>query len=651
MYSAPASAHPSRAPSPTGLRNGANAAQQQQFSQALANSLSYLPIGLNPARPPASVIHKIIPNEGPKSGGIEVTILGGGFYQGLEVMFGDVKATTTTFWGESSLVCLLPPSPVSGAVLVTFKQQAAQSSLQFPTKPQPMFKYVDDDEQQLMRTALTVLGHKMNGTFEDAKEVARRILGDGNTNWGASASGTGGQRPGAAGFSNYAYAMNFESQLLKVLDLIDMDDSPNKPLLNLRRSTGQTMLHLACALGLHRFTAGLLARGAHPDLRDKGGHTPLHLASLNDHPEIVRRLVQAGADPTIRTLSGLTAADVARSREVIRATRRLERHHRSQSSSGSLHSRVSSANSLRSLWEPLFTTTQLASEQTSSGESESAEESLGYSSENATSEDDEDAGDGPWLDVRQRSARELRSPARSPSPLLLRPAPDDDDDDVPGGLASTGAAVAAFKMLFAQHFQQLQQAMTLQFPNLPQMPNFPGMPPLPDYQAYLHAAPVFQRLAAMMPQLGGSRPGPDGDQAPPKEVDGRWWAISSLVANSAAPPPAYEDIFPQKDLDVKQASAAQAAAEAEADAKCAALYDEPSLSTTTTSPAEAGTTLPELLQIGRKNNITREQRENLRRAHAVRVKRLSRDKNLFFIWVGFPPPKSSKAPLDCAAKG
>jgi hypothetical protein len=43
--------------------------------------------------------------------------------------------------------------------------------------------------------------------------------------------------------------------------------------------------------------------------------------------------------------------------------------------------------------------------------------------------------------------------------------------------------------------------------------------------------------------------------------------------------------------------------------------------------------LPTLLQIGRKNEVTKEQQENLRRAHAEKLKRLRADRNLFFIWV------------------
>jgi hypothetical protein len=34
----------------------------------------------------------------------------GGFYPGMEVVFGDTLATTTTFWGDKCLNCLTPPA-------------------------------------------------------------------------------------------------------------------------------------------------------------------------------------------------------------------------------------------------------------------------------------------------------------------------------------------------------------------------------------------------------------------------------------------------------------------------------------------------------------------------------------------------------------
>lgn len=641
LYSAPASSHPSRAPSPGALRNGnANGMQQQsnQFAQAVASSLySALPMGMGANPPAPSVIHKIIPAEGPKSGGIEVTILGSGFHQGLEVMFGDVRATTTTYWGESSLVCLLPPSPHASTVLVSFKHQSSPAAQQFSAKQQPVFKYMDDDEQQLMRTALTVLGHKMNGKVEDIGDIARRIIGDMSSNWGQSSSGVGGQHGGAPPFNSYAFDTPLESQLLKVLELIDLDDSPHKPRLNLRRSTGQTMLHLACSLGLHRFVAGLLARNANPDMRDKGGYTPLHMAALNDHPEIVRRLIAAGADPTIRTLSGLTASDLAQSRDVVRAIRRVERHARSRSG-GSLSSRTSSVTSLKSLWEPPSATKSAAADQATSEDSDtgeespeySGEESPEYSSECPVSSDDPDADDGPWLQSRRPSTH-VGSRRTSLDTTIQAPR-----FGIAGGLHSPAAAVTAFKDQFATQFHQFQQAMALhiqniaQSPYLPQMPTIPTMSPLADYQAYLNSAAVLQRLSSMVPNIGGPRPGSAGEQP---LADGKWW--DSLTAAVAPPPPAYDEIYPHGDMDTKQASAAQAAAEAEADEKCAARYDG-SLGSSVASSSGTSTQQykpPALLQVGRKNAITKEQQENLQRARAEQLKRLSRDRNLFFIWV------------------
>ena len=46
-----------------------------------------------------------------------------------------------------------------------------------------------------------------------------------------------------------------------------------------------------------------------------------------------------------------------------------------------------------------------------------------------------------------------------------------------------------------------------------------------------------------------------------------------------------------------------------------------------------GQEIPALLQIGRKDAITQEQKATLRRAYAQNLKRLSWDRNLFFIWV------------------
>ena len=606
LYSAPASAHPSRAPSPNGLRNSVQAYQQQQaqIAQAVANGLYGMPLALNPHRPPT--IHKLIPSEGPKAGGIEVTCLGSGFCQGLEVMFGDSKATTTTFWGETSLVCLLPPSAFAGTVPVTFKHQHQQSQIQpYPTPPIPkqqaFFKYVDDDEQQIIRTALSVLGHKMTGKMEDVRDLARRIVGDGPSSWGSSNSPTGGAggSSSVSGFNAATFGVDVEATLLRCLDLIDLDDSPNMPRLNLRRASGQTMLHLACSLGLHRFVAALLARGANPEPRDKSGFTPMHFAALHNHPQIVRRLMLSGADPTVRSLQGYTPSDMATSDEVLRAARRIEHHTRTRSG-GSLRSRTSSATSLRSVWESASSPPPLdhiPSDESSSEDNEFEDEDADTANEGAF-----------WMrSSRRPSAQKSRSASliSEKDPALDLPPP--------GGLVSPTAAMTAFRDQLAAQIQHLQQTMHLNLPNLPQMPT------LPDYQAYLPTNPMVRRISNL---VGNNRP--DGAA---KEQDYRWWDLFSGTIPAA--PPAYEDIFPQGDVDTKLESAAQAAADTVADNKCAEIFDQAESSTTAQKrPVVVGT-----VRIGQKHSITREQQDQLRAAHAAKMKKLRSDRNLFFIWV------------------
>ncbi|KYK61176.1 ankyrin repeat protein [Drechmeria coniospora] len=611
LCSAPASSHPSRAPSPNGLRSGV-AMPQNQFSQPIPNGLYSLPVAVNQARP-APMIHKIIPNEGPKMGGIEVTVLGQAFFQGLEVWFGDQKATTTTYWGDSSLVCLLPPSPVAGAVAVTFKLQGAlgAQSLAMGKEP-PIFKYIDDNEDKLIRTALSVLGHKMSGQMVDVSDLARRILSDGSSTWsGGGGSSTGPTAAGGLSF-NQASHEHLESQLLKVLDLVDLDDSAHKTRLDLKQPTGHTMLHLACSLGYHRFVAALLARGANPDARDRGGFTPLHMAAIHNHPEIVRRLMLVGADPTVRSLSSLTAADVAQSRFVLRAIRQSERHTRSFSGA-SLHSRTSSATSLRSLWGPL---TRVRTHDHAVSP-DPGEESPEY-----TSGDFEDEDPDETCHVRMRRQSQLR-------------AVDDMDslsDDSDGDARAPGSPTTQFATIkdqLQQQFQQLQQAMALHLQSLPQIPALPGMPLLPDYQAYLQHAPFMRRMQQLIP---GSGARPDSQPVDNPKMDHRWWDISSYMQNSSAEPPSYEDIFGRQ-AETKQESAMRAAADAEADLKCAAIYDQPSASAVMATGSETRPKSPSVLKIGRKNAITKEQREQLLRAHERKLKNLSSDRNLFVIWI------------------
>ena len=630
IFSAPGSAHPSRPPSPGGQRGYHQA--HAQIAQAVANGLIGMPIGINPHHPPT--IHKLVPNEGPQNGGIEITCLGSGFCQGLEVLFGDCLATTTTYWGESSLVCLLPPSAQPGTVPVTFKHQHQQQMQQYGSapiaKPQAFFKYYDDNEQQLLKMALSVVGHKMTGRMDDVRDIARRIVGPGPHSWGPSTSNspTGGNQNNQGGYNAAMLGMfDVEASLLKFLDLIDLDDSPHQARLNLRRPSGQTMLHLACAMGLHRFVAALLARGANPDPRDKGGFTPMHFAALRNHPQIVRRLILNGADPTMRSLQGFMPADLATSEEVLLSTRRIQHHSRTRSGPpNNIRSRGTSAVSLKSLWDSP-TCVQQAFKSGPLNDYAVTDSSGSGDTDEDGDEVNQLRDPAFWNRSRSHSRHQSRRNSNSDRRQEL-----DIDRSHRNDVAAAG--MAAWRNQFSTQLQNIQQSVHWNLPNLPQIPN------LPTYQTYL-PNPMVRRLSSLVPLRTSFRPNTLDDGG--KEVDYKWW---ELFSGSAAPP-AYEDIYPQAEIEArnresKKASELRMAADTVADHKCAQMFDTASAATLTSSSKVAVATtnqeqsidpLTLELRIGRKGSLSREQQEELRRQHAIKMKRIRSDRNLFFIWV------------------
>ena len=624
MFSAANSAHPSRAPSPTSASRisanananaNANALQQSQaqMAQAVANSLYGVPLALNPHRPPT--IHKLIPSEGPRAGGIEVTCLGSGFCQGLEIMFGDSQATTTTYWGDASLVCLLPPAAQAGLVPVTFKHQRLQQmhmqqyAAPLVPKQQIQFKYLDDDEQQLLKLALNIVGHKMTGRMEDAGDVARRIVSSGTNKWVASPThGSTQHRQASVLDASMLGSMEFEASLLACLDLIDLDDSPFPPRFNLRRPTGHSLLHYAASIGLHRFVAGLLARGANPHVRDKGGYSPMHYASLHNHPHIVRRLRLAGADPTMRSLRGHTPADLAVSSEVLEATRSVDYHSRSRSAgANSPRSRESSATSLKSMWEPPSTNRSVFS--TGKPIMDTDDEEAEHSDEDDSDEEYErqDASSAAYWGPSRRNSRTSAKPGLTPE--IIEPN---------AGFLSPAAAMTAWRDQLSAQIQHLQQNVHWTLPNLP----IPALPPLPNLP-YSQAYPVVRRISSLVPHRGGSRPSTSPDAVYDKDGDYGWW---ELLTGAPSAPPAYDEIYPgpsSNDIDRKTVSTVQALAEASLDQKCAQAFEEAS------GPSIAATDDVK----SRPKFTPSEHHEQLRLAHARKVKRIQSDRNLFFIWV------------------
>ncbi|KAM7200525.1 hypothetical protein V8F20_005256 [Naviculisporaceae sp. PSN 640] len=659
MYSAPTSTHPSRAPSPNGLRNSVSPISLPMAQPAtMHNGVLFNAVPIRTVQPPADplVIHKVIPGEGPKSGGIEVTVLGSGFTPGVSIMFGDVEAVQTTHWSPTCTVCMLPPSPIAGQVSVTLKGQTPD-----PQRPTAKFTYTNEDEAKLMRLALRILS---NGKDEVVSRITRDII-----NYAATyGAGSGDMANGPTfnpGGNHTMNSMNLESDILKVLELIDLNESPRRGHLDLQLSTGHTMLHLAASMGLRRVVAGLLARGADPDMADKGGYTPLHLASLNNYTEIVRRLVACGADPALRTASGLTPRDVARSQDVVNVLPTESRA--TLPSSDLLHRRVRSATSLRSQWAPLSAPTAVAIQRMPTSDETTTDEDVGSDDSSLEPDSDSSSDNGEEADLAEEDGLELRGLSRRAARgVSSRPQsrprkhvePDEDHSDPDRPPSPAAAQLTALRDQFTAQLQTIQQAMALHFQSLPQfpfqsLPQFPYMPaPLTDYQ---------QRLLAMMPALGGGGAvaRPDSDSQSNKTTPAaRWWDLSfkgspatAAADATASAPPAYDELYPagSSPSDTKQASAAAAAAEAEADQKCAALYDDVEVASaseevesledseecgeSSTLAAPGPGPLPEVLQIPRRSAITKEHQDTLRQAHAIKVTWLRRDWKLWFIWM------------------
>ena len=153
----------------------------------------------------------------------------------------------------------------------------------------------------------------------------------------------------------YPIPLELETNLLRFLVYSDLKNpQPYSANLDVTQTSGLTLLHLASSLGLTRFVAGLLSRGANPNVFDKSGNTPLHHAAINGHTHIIHRLRLAGADNRIRNIRNFLPADLATSLLSHQASLLGRMHYRSRSTGGTplrLHSRNNSSRSLQSFWE------------------------------------------------------------------------------------------------------------------------------------------------------------------------------------------------------------------------------------------------------------------------------------------------------------
>ncbi|KAL1920304.1 uncharacterized protein VTP21DRAFT_1450 [Calcarisporiella thermophila] len=265
---------------------------------------------------PTPTINRLIPDEGPMLGGIEVTLLGSGFYQGLTCLFGGVPSLSTQIWSPGTIVCLLPPSPTPGPVAVTFKEHPI--SLSGTTNAPLFFTYKDDAaDRQLMELALQVLGVKLTGRVENAREVAMRIVSSGQDfgMGGVVGNNVGGtQQSAAAGRYAPMGQRVTEATVIRVLTLARALHTGHPWRLDFKTKTRHTLLHLCALLGFDRLAYLLAELGVEVNARDRNGFTALHFAAWTGKKSVVKTLLEAGARVNLRDAYGLLPIDRARSR-------------------------------------------------------------------------------------------------------------------------------------------------------------------------------------------------------------------------------------------------------------------------------------------------------------------------------------------------
>ncbi|SCV02370.1 LANO_0F17282g1_1 [Lachancea nothofagi CBS 11611] len=257
---------------------------------------------------PRPFIHRVIPAQGPVKGGIEITLLGSNFKPGMIVKFGENRALSTQCWSESTLVTYLPPSSKAGEVLVTVFEKEDQHTelLGTMSSSKAIFTYVDDTDRQLIELALQIVGLKMNGKLEDARNIAKRIVGhDSGSSSNSPNSNTANAPQNSYNNGPSQVLFSDESLLLRVLKLLNSSSN-----LSMCDEEGQTMLHLACLKGYYQFVLALVRKGARVEAKDSFGFSPLHFACLNGDVRIIKLLVQCKANVQSEAMNGTSPRDL-----------------------------------------------------------------------------------------------------------------------------------------------------------------------------------------------------------------------------------------------------------------------------------------------------------------------------------------------------
>jgi hypothetical protein len=186
-----------------------------------------------------------------------------------------------------------------------------------------------------MELALQVVGLKMTGKIEDAKNVAMRIVGTatesdpGNSvnapNNMIQLSSTATSSPLSTRDIRPLLLLrandspDFESLIIDFLRILDVDPpsspasfTPLSTAISHQTPSGQTLLHLSTYLGFTNLVKFLIEHQIDLDVRDRNGFTALHFAAICGSKACARLLVDSGADLEVVNTLGKTPQEIGR---------------------------------------------------------------------------------------------------------------------------------------------------------------------------------------------------------------------------------------------------------------------------------------------------------------------------------------------------
>jgi hypothetical protein len=330
---------------------------------------------LSPSMVSRPTVEKVIPHEGPLSGGLEITVLGQGLLPSHRCFFGANMAKISTYWGPTTVVCILPPASVPATVPVFILPPArypgspVHADAEVPGDTNAAFTYKDDSDKQLLELALQLIGMKMTGRIEDARDIAREIVRQSSNPSSPQENRSNFSSPGSSQYTKSASGSSKEELVLKALGALLTQQlstsTPDQPLglfdLSLQNSNGQTLMHLAILKGYSSLFQ-LLVRVAtgkvdgflfDVNIPDWNGWTPLHLAASLGKSDVVETLLtECGALAIMNDEVGLLPY------EVVDAEKHPELHARLQKAAKRYENDLATAEQLRQASSALSPSTE-----------------------------------------------------------------------------------------------------------------------------------------------------------------------------------------------------------------------------------------------------------------------------------------------------